>query len=114
MLLSMLCLFAVPAFSAPNTDRVDTLLQYHTTVDTAAALAIPVVNVGAQLRGWRFCADAGNTNTVALGQLADLSDGMVLAAGACFVCDKCTTPTLKAMQVKGGAAAQGYSFVQFR
>lgn len=116
--LSLLFLFATTAFSQTLSSlsvRNDTLLQYHTTVGTSAQIALPLVNVGNQLHGWRFCADAGNTNVVYLGQLTDpATDGMVIGAGICFLCENCMNTTLKSMRTKGGAASQGYSVTQFR
>lgn len=106
--------FATP-LHAQTLQKTDTLLQYHTTVGTTAAAAIPTANVGGQVLGWNVCADSGNTSTLALGQLTDPStDGMLLGAGACFACPNCTNRPLKTMRVKGGAASQGYSVVQFR
>lgn len=115
-LLSFAFMFlATTVHAQAGATKTDTLLQYHTTVGTTAALAIPVINVGGQLHGWRICADSGNTNTLTLGQLANPStDGVVLGAGACFECPGCTTPALKSLNAKGGASGQGYSVVQFR
>lgn len=95
--------------------KVGSTTHAHATIGTSAAVAIAPASVVPGLLGWQLCADAGNTNTVIVGKAVDpASDGMVLAANMCFVCQNCSMATLKAINVKGGAAAQGYSVVQFK
>lgn len=95
--------------------RVTRVAQYHTTVGTTTAAAIPSANVTGNLVSWKVCNDAVNTSTYLLvGQATDAStDGTSLAPGACFECANCTTSLLKLMKVKGQAASNGYSVLQY-
>lgn len=96
--------------------RITKLSQYHATVGTSAAAAIPGASVGGNVLAWKVCNDAVNTSTYLLvGLAADpATDGTMLAPGACYVCENCTTDLLKSLKVKAQAASNGYSVTQFR
>jgi hypothetical protein len=99
----------------PYNARVNALVHYHATVGTTSAVAIPSVSVIANLLSWQICADSLNASYLAVGVASDVdTDGVRLAAGDCFVCPSCTATTLTSARAKGGAAAQGYSVIQFR
>lgn len=87
----------------------------HSTVGTSAQDAIAPANVGANVLSWAVCADSANANYVAVSQNADPdTDGIRLGAEQCYTCSNCTASLLKSLKVKGGAAAQGYSVLQWR
>jgi len=96
--------------------RIGKLSNYHATVGTATALAIPAVDVGGNVQSWKICNDAINTSTYLLvGQAVDVStDGTAILPNTCFVCENCTSALLKLMKVEGQAAANGYSVIQYR
>lgn len=87
----------------------------HGTVGTSAQDALADADVGANVLSWAICADSANANYVAVSQNADPdTDGIRLGAEQCYTCANCTASLLKAIQVKGGAASQGYSVLQYR
>lgn len=96
--------------------RVGSVVQTHTTVGTSTTLAISSGSVSPSLIGWKLCNDAVNTSTYLLvGQAADVAtDGTSLAPGACFECPNCVASTLKLAKVKGQAASNGYSILQYK
>ncbi len=95
--------------------KVGSTIHYHTTVGTTTALAIPLVSVAPGILGFEICADYGNTNSLIIGKNADAAvDGSVIGPGVCFQFQNASGSVLKALNVKGGAAAQGYSVVQFK
>lgn len=95
--------------------RVGTVLYAHATVGTTAADAISSSAVGTNILAWKVCADSANGNYLALSTGADPdTDGVRLLAGECFECPNCTPKTLRDLNVKGGAASQGYSVVQYK
>lgn len=99
--------------SQPRTNQI---AYYRTTVGTTAADAIPAASVQSSIIGWELCNDAVNTSTyLAVGEAADpLTDGIRLAPGACHKCAACTGATLKALNVVGQAASNGYSVIQYK
>lgn len=119
MALVSLLLAAIPAQAQvvffQNT-RVGSLVNYHTTVGTTTALAIPSASVSTAILGWQICNDAVNTSTYLLvGKAADVAtDGVQLDKGQCFLCQNCNQATLKATKVKAQAASNGYSVTQFK
>lgn len=96
--------------------RISAVTQSHDTVGTTAALAIASASVGGNLLSFKICNDAVNTSThLIVGQATDpADDGVVLDKGQCFVCENCKSSVLKLMRVKGQAASNGYSVVQYR
>lgn len=126
-----LALFAVVAtlfvaFVAPPTSDADAQVFFantrigavdfdHAVVGTTAAKAIPDADVGANVLSWNICADQGNADHVSVSLNADPDlDGVHLQAGQCYSCPNCVASILKALNVKGGAASQGYSVTQYR
>lgn len=99
--------------SAPKAANIE---FYHATVGTTTAKAIPSVSLKSAVIHWQICNDAVNTSTYLLvGEATDVAtDGVSLAPGACVKCDACTMASLDKIKVKGQAAANGYSVVQFR
>lgn len=96
--------------------RVGSLSMYHGTVGTTAADAIPAASVSGVLVSFKVCNDAVNTSTfLIVGKAADpATDGKTLLPGACFVCENCKPSILKGLKVKGQAAANGYSVIQYK
>lgn len=96
--------------------RVSNVIYSHSTVGTTTADAIADASVLPNLLAWKICNDAVNTSTyMLLGEAADVAtDGVSLAPGTCFECPNCNAATLKAIKVKGQAASNGYSVVQFK
>ena len=97
--------------------RFSTLVPYHASVGTAAALAIPGASVTGDVQGWRICNDGvpGASTYLAVGQATDpLTDGLRLGPGKCYSCLQCTAGLLKAARVVGQAAANGYSVLIFK
>lgn len=95
--------------------RVGTVLYAHSTVGTSAADAIAPTAVGPNILAWQICADGANASYVAISTGVDPdTDGVRVKAGECFECPNCTATTLKNANVKGGAAAQGYSVLQYK
>jgi hypothetical protein len=104
------------AFAQSADYRATRLGNYHTTVGTSTAAAIPGASIGGNVMGWKICNDAVNTSTYLLvGTAADAAtDGTMLGLGACYVCENCTSSLLAGMKVKGQAASNGYSVIQYR
>lgn len=96
--------------------RIDTVTYYHSTVGGTAADAIPAMNLVSGLKGWRICHDAGSSSDwLAISVGADpATDGIRIAAGACYVCDECGFAALKNANVKASAASTGYSVLQLK
>lgn len=96
--------------------RVSNVIYSHSTVGTTTADAIADASVLPNLLAWKICNDAVNTSTyLLLGEAADVAtDGVSLAPGSCFECPNCNPATLKAIKVKGQAADNGYSVIQFK
>ena len=96
--------------------RVSKITQYHTTVGTTTAAAIPSANILSGLVGYSICNDAVNTSTyLIVGTTADAAtDGRTMAPGACYECKNCSAGSLLSLKVKGQAASNGYSVTQFR
>lgn len=96
--------------------RTGTLVQTHATVGTSSADAIADASVSPNLLAWKICNDAVNTSTyLYVGKASDAAtDGVMLDKGQCFECPNCNAATLKAMRVKGQAADNGYSVVQYK
>ena len=96
--------------------RVGSVVQTHTTVDTSTALAISSSSVAANLLAWKLCNDAVNSSTyLYVGKATDVAtDGVQLGKGQCFDCPNCTGATLKLIKVKGQAATNGYSIIQYK
>lgn len=95
--------------------RVNDVAFYRATVGTTTAEAIPDVSVIGNLLSFKVCADSANTNYLAVGEAADAdTDGVRLGANQCFVCEGCLATVLKALNVKGGAAGQGYTVLQHK
>lgn len=96
--------------------RIGSVVQTHTTAGTTASLAIPSTSVSPNLLAWKLCNDAVNTSTyLFVGKAADpATDGTQLAPGACYVCPNCVATTLKTINVKAQAAANGYSITQYK
>lgn len=95
--------------------RVGTVVYKHTTVGVVAADAIAAADVSANLLAWKLCADGANTSYIAVSTGVDPDvDGVRVAAGECYECPNCTATTLKNANVKSGAAAQGYSTLQYK
>lgn len=119
VLLALVLMFAASLANAQvffaNT-RVGSVTHTHATVDTTTALAIASSSVAANLLGWQLCNDAVNTSTYLLvGKATDVAtDGVMLGKGQCFVCPNCTGATLKLIKVKGQAATNGYSVIQYK
>ena len=99
---------------ADSVVRVGGLEFYHDTIGTTASGAIPSISVKS-LFSYKVCADSGNASYVAVSKDLDPdTDGVRLQAGQCFECVGCTASLLRDLKVKGGAASQGYSVVQYR
>lgn len=96
--------------------RVGNVLYSHTTVGTTTAVAISPSSVSPGLLAWKLCNDAVNTSTyLIVGEATDVAtDGAQIGPGVCFDCPNCNAATLKAVKVKGQAAANGYSVIQFK
>jgi hypothetical protein len=96
--------------------RVSNVIFSHATVGTSSADAIADASVLPNLLAWKICNDAVNTSTyMFVGEASDVgTDGVSLAPGTCFECPNCNAATLKAARVKGQAASNGYSVVQFK
>jgi hypothetical protein len=111
MMLAFLVAQSATAQSTPV--RISGVEYYHDTIGTTASGAIPSISVKA-LFSFKVCADAGNASYVAVSKALDPdTDGVRLQAGQCFECLGCVGSTLKALKVKGGAASQGYSVLQY-
>lgn len=114
-----LAMIAVPAAAQTlsfSPTRLGNITQTHTTVGTTTADAIASASVLPALQAWAICNDAVNASTyLIVGEAADAAtDGRTLLPGACYECPNCTPATLKAMKVKGQAAANGYSVIQYK
>ena len=116
MTVLMLCANVASAQQVFSPVRVTKITNSHTTVGTATALAIPAASVGGNLLSWKVCNDAVNSSTyLIVGFAADAAtDGTTLLPGACYECENCTPGLLKLVNVKGQAAANGYSVIQYR
>ena len=114
---AMACLLLLFACGANGTTiRINTLLYHHDTVGTTAQDAIISTSVDSRVFGWTICHDGGSANAyLAVSENADPdSDGQRVAPGECFVCYGCGSRSLKSANVKGSAAATGYSVVQYK
>lgn len=127
LLIPVLAITAIAMFLQPESGanaqvisfdnvRIGTIVQSHATVGTTTADAIADASVVPSLLAWKICNDAVNVSThLIVGQAADVAtDGIVLGLGDCFECPNCTPSTLKAFRVKGQAADNGYSIIQYR
>jgi len=93
--------------------RVGKVVYSHSSVGTSAADA--VTSVEPNLLAWKICADGANTGYIAASVGADPdTDGVRIKAGECVDCPNCTPKTLRDLNVKSDAAAQGYSVLQYR
>lgn len=96
--------------------RVGNVVYNHTTVGTSTTLAISSSSVSPNLLAWKICNDAVNTSTYMLvGEATDVAtDGVSVGPGLCFECPNCNAATLKLIKVKGQAASNGYSVIQYK
>ena len=96
--------------------KVGKVELYRTVIGTTSALAIPSASVGGSLLSWKICNDAVNTSThLFVGKATDAAtDGIMLGKGTCLECLNCKAATLQSMRVKGQAASNGYSVIQYR
>jgi hypothetical protein len=101
---------------AQNGRRIGDVKYHHATAAAAAQDAISSASVLVDLRGWRICHDGGSANAyLAVSDGADpATDGVRLAAGQCYECDDCGSAALIEANVKGSAAATGYSVLQLK
>lgn len=99
-----------------NNTRIGTVTNVRGTVGTTTALAIADASVLPAALAWSICNDAVNTSTfLYVGKAVDAAtDGQMLGLGQCYVCPNCTPASLKLMRVKGQAAANGYTVVQYK
>ena len=107
----MLFLFACTAHGEV---RIGTVLYSHSTVGTSAQDAIASGSVDRLTFGWDICHDGGSASAylaVSTGVDPD-TDGVRVATGECYVCPNCGGKALRNTNVKGSAAATGYSVVQ--
>lgn len=96
--------------------RISNVNYSHSIVGTVAQDAIAPASVISNVTGWKICHDAGSANDyVAVSTGADPdTDGVRIAAGFCYNCRECNSTTLIDANVKGSAAATGYSVIQFK
>lgn len=86
----------------------------HGSVGTTAADAVLASTVERNLKRWAICHDGGSASaylSFSDGVDPDV-DGTRLAAGDCYTCYGCSQKTLIDLNVKGSAAATGYSIIQ--
>ena len=108
--------FSQVALAQTGRVKISNVAYSHATVGTTAQDAIVAASVERNLKGWSVCHDAGSASTylaISVGADPDV-DGTRLAAGQCFVCAGCSNKTLVDLNVKGQAAATGYSLTQER
>lgn len=100
-----------------NNRKLDTITYAHSTVGTTAQdAALTPSSVDSKIRGWRICHDGGSASAyLAISNGADPdTDGLRIAAGACYLCDECGSKGLIEANVKASAASTGYSVLQFK
>jgi hypothetical protein len=110
-------ILATSTFAQSNSDsRIVSVSQYHTTVGTATAAAIPSASVAGNIVSWKLCNDAVNTSTYLLAGFAvdAATDGVMMAPGACYVCENCQPAILKLLKVKAQAASNGYTVILYK
>jgi hypothetical protein len=96
--------------------KVNKVELYRTVVGTTSAVAIPAASIGGNVLSWKICNDAVNTSThLFVGKATDAAtDGVMLGKGTCLECLNCKGATLQSMRVKGQAASNGYTVIQYR
>jgi hypothetical protein len=96
--------------------RVGNLDVSRAVVGTTTAVAIAPASIGGNLMSWKICNDAVNTSThLYVGKATDAADdGVMLDKGQCVQCLNCKPDTLRLMRVKGQAADNGYTVLQYR
>lgn len=102
------------AGSALGLTKIYKNVYSHGTVGTTAIDAIAAANVVREIKGWTICHDGGSASSyLAFSDTADPDvDGTRLAPGECYECEGCSIATLRELNVKGQAAATGYSLIQ--
>jgi hypothetical protein len=113
---SLLAVIAGTASAQSYESRIGNVSFYRTTVGTTTAAAIPGASIGGNVASYKICNDAVNVSTyLIVGEATDAAtDGMTLLPGACFECKNCKSSTLALLKVKGQAASNGYSVIQYR
>lgn len=116
VLVGFLAFFSCVANAQSYESRIGNVSFYRTTVGTTTAAAIPGASIGGNVASYKICNDAINVSTyLIVGEATDAAtDGMTLLPGACFECKNCKGSTLGLLKVKGQAASNGYSVIQFR
>jgi hypothetical protein len=111
---AMSILLLLVACSARANVKINTVTYSHASVGTTGTAAIAPASVVTKVYGWSVCHDAGSANAyLAVSKTADPDlDGVRVGPGECYHCTNCGSRSLKAIFVKGSAAATGYSIVQ--
>ena len=114
-----LIIFSVLLSSFANAQigrRISTVTYSHSSVGTTAQDAIAPASVVSNVTGWKICHDAGSSNDyIAVSSGLDPgTDGVRIGIGFCYDCRECNSTTLIDVNIKGSAAATGYSVIQYK
>lgn len=96
--------------------RVGKMSYSHGSVGTSAAAAISSGSVVGNSVRWLICNDAVNGSSTYLAVSSNANpavDGIRLGLGQCLECQNCSTALLKAINVLGQGASNGYSVTQY-
>ena len=96
--------------------RISKVTYSHSSVGTTAQVVIAPASVVSNVTGWKICHDAGSSNDyIAVSSGVDPGvDGVRIGIGFCYNCNECNSTTLIDANVKGSAAATGYSVIQYK
>lgn len=101
-------------FAQIGAQKITKQVYAHGSIGTTAASAVISTTVERNLKRWTLCHDGGSVNAyLSFSKAADPdTTGARLAAGQCYTCFGCSQKTLIDLNVKGSAAATGYSVIQ--